>query len=321
MSVHVPVYLVFPLAPSAFLSKDDRMSLSNRLVRSLPVLALMGLVFAATPALADTVMLQAAGGITALAGQVLTADGKPITNVKLVDGGAKALTDAQGRFLLTYAPSGDTVLTIDGRRSGPKGQEDRGVYKVRVTAQPGVTNSLPFISYLPIVDHGNEVSFSSPTTAEVVIKSRSVPGVELRIPAGTIVRDSDGDLVTKLGITGYPAGRTPFPLPPHFDEAANFTIQPGTLCFLRADGTAGSVQVRYPNTRHELPRARATFFRYDVAQLGWTPYGIGTVGADGKQVVPDGATVLHDLDGECPPKPPHDDLMRQRQPRPAKGGN
>lgn len=305
----------------AFSSKDDPMSASDRRLRVLPVLAVLGAICVAMPALADTVMLQAAGGITALAGQVLSTDGKPITNVKLIDQGAKARTDEQGRFLLDYAPSGDTVLTIDGRRSGPKGQEDRGVYKVRVTVHPGITNLLPFTSYLPLVDHAGEVSFPSPTTTEVVIKSRSVPGVELRIPAGTIVRDSEGKLVTKLGVTGYPAGRTPFPLPPHFDEAANFTIQPGALCFLAADGTAGSAQVRYPNTRHELPRARATFFRYDVAQLGWTPYGIGTVGADGKQVVPDGATVLHDLDGECPPKPPHDDMMRQRQPRPAKGGN
>ena len=127
---------------------------------------------------------------------------------------------------------------------------------------------------------------------------------------GAIVTDADPD---------SPAGRAPFPLPAHLDVGGNFTIQPGGACVMTLDGKLGSVQLRYPNTKHELPKARATFFRYDVKQLGWTAYGIGAVGTDGQQFVPDAATVLHDFDGECPPPKPRVDMSRH-WPQPAATG-
>jgi hypothetical protein len=253
-----------------------------------------------------------APGITALSGLVLDTDGNPLENVLLLDEPAHAKTDVEGRFLLSYAPPGDTVLTIDGRRAG----EDHGLYKVRVTIKPGQTNALPFTSYLPVIDHANDVTIPSPTSAEVVVKSKAVPGAELRIPSGVVILDADNKPVTRLSLTAFPAGRAPFPLPIQLDEGGNFTIQPGAACLMTSDGKPGSAQLRYPNTKHQLPRARATYFRYDVKELGWTPYGIGTVSADGSQFVPYAATVLHDFDGECPPAVSRVDMSSHR-PQPA----
>lgn len=272
-------------------------------------------------ALGDTTALpQAAPGVTALSGLVLDTAGKPLENVLLVDEPVQARTDAQGHFVLSDAPEGDTVLTIDGRHAGPKGSPaDHGLYKVRVTLRPGATTMLPFTSYLPTIDHAADVTIPSPTTAEVVVKSKAMPGAELRIPAGTVIRDADNKPVTRIGLTAFPAGRAPFPLPAHLDVGGNFTIQPGGACVMTLDGKLGSVQLRYPNTKHELPKARATFFRYDVKQLGWTAYGIGAVGTDGQQFVPDAATVLHDFDGECPPPKPRVDMSRH-WPQPAATG-
>jgi len=59
--------------------------------------------------------LQAPEGETALAGQTLTLDGRPLDNVTLRIGNSTALSDNTGRFLLTNIPSGHQVLTIDGR--------------------------------------------------------------------------------------------------------------------------------------------------------------------------------------------------------------
>jgi hypothetical protein len=54
-----------------------------------------------------------------------------------------------------------------------------------------------------------------------------IPGLELHIPAGTMIRDVDGQVVTSISITPIPVDRPPFPLPPAAEVPIYFTIQPG----------------------------------------------------------------------------------------------
>ena len=265
--------------------------------------------WAASPGPVEESPLTAPDGVTALSGQVLTTQGKPLVNVALRDGGAGTRTDAQGRFLLAKLPAGVSVLTIDGRHAAADGKTDYGLFEVQVTAEAGQTTALPFTSYLPKIDHAHDVTIASPTTSEVVIKAATIPGLEVHIPAGAIITDTDGKPVTHIGITQIPLDRTPFPLPRNVEVPVFFTTQPGGGTITGVDGTWVGAQVYYPNYRHELPKARGSFWKYDPFQNGWTRYGMGRVSADGSQVVPDKDTRIYDLTGamfdfgQTPPPP------------------
>ena len=252
--------------------------------------------------------LSAPAGVTALAGQVMTTDGVPLRNVALRDGGVGTRTNEKGDFLLSGLNPGTSVLTIDGRHAGADGATDYGLYEVQVTAYSGRTTALGYVSYLPKIDHEHDVTIASPTTSEVVVKAAAVPGLELHIPPGAILTDTDGKPVTRIGITPIPLDRTPFPLPRNVEVPLYFTTQPGGATITGVDGNWLGVQVYYPNYRHELPKARGTFYKYEPFQHGWTPYGMGQVSADGRQMVPDQGTRLYDLTGAMyignPPPPP-----------------
>jgi hypothetical protein len=255
--------------------------------------------------------LQGPEGITALSGQVVDLEGHGLPGVELSLGGAKATSDTDGRFLLTYATPGVGVLHIDGRRAGGKRDGDHGFYQVRVDAKAGRTTVLPFKSWLPRIDHRHDVTLTSPTRSEVVVRTPAIPDLELRIAAGVVIRDADGREVHRVGITAVPPDRTPVPLPANFDLPTFFVIQPGAACLYDAKGGIGTATMLFPNFAKELPRARATLWRYEPDANGWTPYGQGTVSSDGRQIIPDPGVVVTDFSSaECDP------ATRTRQPPP-----
>jgi hypothetical protein len=258
---------------------------------------LTGPAAADTPRPAADAPLQAAPGVTALSGRVMSVEGEPLVNVALRDGTVGTRTDAQGRFLLTRVPPGLSVLTIDGRHASGDGKTDYGLFEIRVTAAAGGTTVLPYTSYLPKIDHAHDVTIPSPTTAEVVVTSAVLPGLELHIPAGSVLTDTDGKKVTRIGITPFPLDRTPFPMPGHLEVPVHFTVQPGGATVTGIDGQPRGIRVYYPNLTHQMPQARANLYEYDPFRNGWTQYGAGTVSADGRQIIPDAASQLSDLTG------------------------
>jgi hypothetical protein len=239
----------------------------------------------------------APAGVTALSGQIMSVDGQPLANVALRDGPGGTRTDAQGQFLMTKLPAGVSVLTIDGRHAGADSKTDYGLFEVQVTALAGQTTMLPFTSYLPKIDHSHDVTIPSPTTSDVVVKAATIPGLELHIPAGAILTDTDGKAVTRIGFTQIPLDRTPFPMPGKLEVPLHFTVQPGGAKVRCLNGAAVGAQLYYPNSQHALPGARATFYRYDPFKSGWTRYGAGGVSADGTQIIPDKTTLIYDLAG------------------------
>ncbi|MBI3302592.1 MAG: Ig-like domain-containing protein, partial [Deltaproteobacteria bacterium] len=124
--------------------------------------------------------LQAEPGITALAGQVLTLNGKPLAGVTLQiegmygAGQVTARTDETGRFLLTDIMSGWCELLIDGRTAS-KGGKTYGVFEVGVEVIAGQTNVLSYTIWMPQIDTKHAVTISSPTTTEVVITTPYIP--------------------------------------------------------------------------------------------------------------------------------------------------
>jgi RHS repeat-associated protein len=236
--------------------------------------------------------LQAAEGMTALAGQVFALSSKPLAGVTLKIGDKQALTDDNGQFLLTDIPTGPQILLIDGRDPS-KGNKEYGLYEARVEILAGLTNVLPFTIWLPRINKSKAVKIPSPTTQEVVVTTRDIPGLELRIPPGVTIHDYDGNVVTEVSITAIPLDRTPFPLPAHVEVPVYFTIQPGSAELLNN----AEARLIYPNYTDQPAGARFDFWEYEPESIGWGPYGQGTVNANGTQVVPDPEVGIYEFTG------------------------
>jgi RHS repeat-associated protein len=151
---------------------------------------------------------------------------------------------------------------------------------------------------MPAIDTENAVSIPSPTPDEIVVTTPHIPGWELHLPPGTIIRDEDGQIVTEISITPIPVDRPPFPLPFGAEFTMYFTVQPGGAYIDRLFGHEPyGARIIYPNKTNEQPGTRVNFWNYDAGEKGWHIYGSGTVTLDGKQVVPDREVVVYEFAG------------------------
>ena len=235
--------------------------------------------------------LQAKAGRTALAGQVLALDGTGIAGVRLAIGDHSARTDQTGRFLLEGLAAGPQTLLVDGTDTNRRGVS-YGEYETRVAIVADRTTTLPFTVWLTRLDTTHVVHFSYPLTHELVLTNPAVPGLEVRIPAGSTIKDDDGKLVTQLGITPIPIDRPPFPLPNGVTPPVYFTVQPA-LTYIEPAGA----QIIYPNSTLATPGSQIDFWNYDPDDKGWYIYGHGSVSANGRQVIPDADTRVWEFSG------------------------
>ncbi|MFG3685498.1 RHS repeat-associated core domain-containing protein [Micromonospora sp. NPDC047740] len=256
--------------------------------------------------------LRAPVGATALAGQALLLNGKPLADVTLSVGRHSTRTDATGRFLLTGLTAGHHVLVIDGATASSPGRAF-GRFETGVDLRAGETVELSYPIWMTRLDTAHSVRFPSPTRKQTVLTTPAIPGFEVRLPKGAVIRDRAGKRVTELSITALPVDQPPFPLPAGVRTPVYFTVQPGGSVILPE-----GAQIIYPNTQGLAPGSRLDFWDYDPgrvpctktpvksypkkpgkagkapavcavtgAEAGWYIYGHGTVTPDGKQIVPD----------------------------------
>ncbi len=251
---------------------------------------------------ASLTQLQGQAGATALSGQVLAQNGLPLAGVRVAIEGTyvAARTDEAGRFLLSEAvPAGHQVLVVEGE--SPSRHERYGTYETGVDIAAHTTTVLPYTIWLTPLDPAGDRRVASPTRRETRITTPQIPGLEVRLPAGTVIHDSAGKVMRQLNITAIPVDRPPFPLPFFSEVPIYFTVQPG-----RAYLSKGA-QIIYPNYTHLRPGARVDFWNYDPTGRGWYIYGQGTVTQNGKQVVPDPGVRVWEFTGAMitsTPKPP-----------------
>jgi RHS repeat-associated protein len=235
--------------------------------------------------------LLALPGETALSGRLLTLLGKPLADVTISVDGHSVMTDNTGRFLLASLSAGHRVMLIDGRTASKAGRA-YGIFRVGVDIGAGKTNVLPYTVWMPRLDTGHAAQISSPTAAETSISTPLVPGLQLRLPAGTVIRDLDGQTVNEISITPIPTDRPPFPLPRGVNVPVFFTIQPGG-----AQVIPPRARLIYPNFTNSRPGTRIDFWNYDPTEKGWYIYGQGTVSSDAKQIIPDPGVVIYEFSG------------------------
>ncbi|MEV6143643.1 polymorphic toxin-type HINT domain-containing protein [Streptomyces sp. NPDC051992] len=235
--------------------------------------------------------LRAPARSTAMTGHVLRLDGTPLPKVNVTIGRKTARTDSHGRFLLAGISPEATTLVVDGAGANTR-KRSYGRFDIHIRPRSGTTTDLGFPVWMTPLDTKHTVQFSAPAKAEIVLKTPEIPGLEVRIPKGSVVRDDKGKPVTELGISAIPIDRPPFPLPKNSVVPVYFTVQPGgTYVFPKG------AQVVYPNYTHEAPGTRVEFMDYDPKEKGWHVYGHGEVSADGRQVVPDAKTRVWSFHG------------------------
>ncbi|WP_405434483.1 IPT/TIG domain-containing protein [Streptomyces anulatus] len=228
--------------------------------------------------------LRSPSGATALTGHVLKLDGKPLARVTVSVGDKTARTDSRGRFLLAGISSDVKTLVVDGSTANTR-KRQYGRFDIHISPKTGQSVDLGFPVWMTPLDTKNTVSFAAPAKSDIVLKTPKIPGLEVRIPKGSVVRDEKGNPVTEMGITAIPIDRPPFPLPENSVVPVYFTVQPGgTYVFPKG------AQIIYPNYTREAPGTRVEFMDYDPKKKGWFVYGHGKVSADGRQVVPDAKT-------------------------------
>jgi RHS repeat-associated protein len=230
---------------------------------------------------------------TGLSGQALAVDGIPLANVTLSLQGTSTSTrtDRTGRFLLRGLPAGHQVLIIDGE-SADRGGERYGQFSVGVELAKGKTTALGYTIWMTPLDPAGDARIKAPVKHETTLTNPRIPGLEVRLPAGTVVHSASGAIVHRLNLTAIPLDRPPFPLPPFISGIPTyFTVQPG-----RAYLSKGA-QIIYPNWGHLPPGQRVDFWNYDPSDKGWYIYGKGSVSANGRQVIPDPDVRVWELTG------------------------
>lgn len=238
----------------------------------------------------DQAPLLAPAGETALSGCVLTLTGQPLSDVTISVNGVSTRTDASGRFLLSVQ-AGHYVMLIDGRTANRPGRT-YGIFRARVDITEGITNVLNYTIWMPKLDMAHAVTIPSPNSRDIVITNPSIPGLELHLPAGTVIRDIDGKPVTQISITPIPTDRPPFPLPPNLKVPVFASIQPGGAQIIPP-----RARLIYPNYNNEAPGTRINFWNYEPQGKGWYIYGQGTVTPNGRQIVPDPGVVIYEFSG------------------------
>jgi len=244
---------------------------------------------------------------TAVTGIVLRQNDLPLANVNVSIGTISAQTGNDGEFVLTGLRPGQQELIVDGRSAGDGATTQYGYFVIGVNVQAGKDTEVAPI-YLPKIIQSDWVDLPSPIAADTVVTTSTVPGMEIHIPKGAVLRDREGKLVTKIALVPMPLDRMPFPFP---ENAPVFVgVQPGGMIVQGlTPGTTSGITVHYPNESGLAVRTRVNFWSYNTDTRGWQIYGNGQVTDDAAQVVPDAGVALYESIGFMftsgnPPPPP-----------------
>ena len=223
-------------------------------------------------------------GVTSVFGTVRRIDDHPLAGATVSIGKATARTDSLGRFVLAHVPDGKQLLNVDGHSADRDGEE-YGQFVAILHVEAGHANAVPFNLFVPRIAAIDKVSIPSPTLAETVVTHPAIPGFEIHIPVGAVLRDRNGSVVTQLAIVPMPTDRSTVPTPGNFPVYYSTQPEGVTIDGLSVASDVG-LRVVYPNYTDET-KPGELFWYYDPDHDGWTVYSTGHISADQKQLVAD----------------------------------
>ena len=219
---------------------------------------------------------------TTFSGLVLDNGDQPLQNARAVIFGTNstAVTDDQGRFIITNVPPGAQRLVIQGGlitdalgRIFPDLEFDLNMIS-------GVENSLPFPIYLPALatDSKSVATVRGPVTDQIVLQMPGVPEATLTLLPGTIVSNSKGPASSSNPITVRLSrvnnNRVPMPPPNGSLFMVAGTVQPAGTHF------NPPAKVCIPNAGMP-PGAQVDIFSFDHDVGRFLSIGPATVSEDG----------------------------------------
>lgn len=235
-----------------------------------------------------------AGGQTSLVGQFLTVDGEPIAGVQVRLGTAQTNTDGGGNFLLADVPSGTQQLMIDvnSARAGYP------IYAADVPLTAGETAVLPPFRITPPPAPERYTTISN-ATADQVFTDPRYPGLALTLPAGVTITGWDGNVKTQVALERVSPDRLAV-LPPPASIRSFYQIFFGTPM---GGVPSAPIPVTLPNDLELDPGEQAQIWYYDASPFGgaaeWKIAGLGTVSADGTQIIPNPGVGIMRFCGVC----------------------
>ncbi len=227
-------------------------------------------------------------GTTTLSGQILSSkDGAPLASILVKNGSTSVTTDAGGNFFFSAIPIGKQLLLVDGTPAGTTEISYPIDLPVQVDVASGIDNILPYPVYLHEINIKHFTVLDS--SREVFVTDPSLPGFELRIPAGVEIIGWDGIPNTKMSVTAVPVDR--LPLPPVPDGALTVYM----FNFFKPGGGRPTqpIPVKLPNDAGLPPGTVAPLYYYDEEPVAdptshrWKQFGTGTVSSDARQIVSD----------------------------------
>ncbi len=265
-----------------------------------------------TAGFSATAFVPADPGATTITGVVLDNQETPIPNVTIrVEGSTReAVTNENGRFVITQAPVGPVHLIADGSTTTVEGEYPSLGYNLVTVA--GVANPLSAPIYMVKLNTDNAVYAGA---EDVSLTLDEFPGFKLDIKKDSVTFP-DGSRQGFVSVTPVNAGTVPMAPPNGMQPQFIVTIQPtGT----RFDPPA---RLTLPNVDAHEAGAQVEMYSFDHDLEEFVAIGLGTVSEDGTVVVsnrgvgvikagwhcgsqPGGQACAHncpicqDCDGEC----------------------
>lgn len=226
----------------------------------------------------------AAAGSGSVEGLVLKLNDQPLSNAAIRIAGKSVRTDANGRFVVDGIPAGKQSLEVDGTDAVPGKQFAQFI--IGVDVQPGQVNNLPHAIHVARIHARDWINITSPAATDLVLTHPKVPGFEIRVPKGTVLKDKTGNALTRIAMVPVPLDRAPAPV--EFNSPTYVSLQPAGITVQGiSPETSTGIQVIYPNLTREMPGTVAYFHDYSASDDGWYIYGYGKVSADGARIEPD----------------------------------
>jgi hypothetical protein len=225
----------------------------------------------------------------------------------------KAVTDANGYFILEDVPAPEFFVYIDGSKAAnvPAGTQYASLGKA-FHSVPGQSTQLfmdgvPFNIYLPPMFAGDVKALSTTENTDVgfgeaskALLQQALPDIdpsvwdEVKVTfAPGSAQDRQGNAATQAMIVPVAPDRLPAPLPPGVDPKLVISIQAGGANGFNREAQGGATTfdvpapLQFPNLEGLKPGEKSLFWSFDHTAGEWIVIGTGTVSEDGKVIKSD----------------------------------